>query len=383
MIFDYPSKLQHIVLTIVTIVFITSCGGDSPTTVKLDVPNETNNDVSPASCLPDLSIYEPNTNKPIITLLGSKIEIINIGDTYFDSGALAENSQGIDISDKVETFGIENINTNVIGDYIVRYEASDNSQNSAFPAYRFIRVIDGQASNDSKRLFMEIDAAWEYIEHLPIWFGADNDERFPLLIVNHGWFHSKRFDQSGKMNSMDRQSMVNYIRSNDLDESLPFIILTPQRCWSDVGSSQIAIMDSFIEWAKRNYPVDEKRVYMTGLSMGGWATWEYARFHSDKLAAASPMSGPGDNSQICGVTTPIWAFAAKDDSTVSYLDVKDTYEALFECESLIQPKLTLFLEGGHVIDDNVFDLSYLNEGSSSNDIYVQSLFDWFLEHKLE
>lgn len=372
-------------LSILSVLLASCGGGDTKSSGGSAGVSVDDQEYSPAYCLPDLSVYNPSLEKPGIDLLGQKIEVLNIGDLYVENGAVASDEQDGDISTLIEIYGADLVDTNTVGDYMVRYEVTDSEKNSALPIYRFVRVQDGSVMNESKRFFSEVDAVWEYIEHLPKLFGADNDVRYPLLIVNHGWSHSKRFDTGGAMGSMSNQSMVSYLRTNNSVENLPYIILTPQRCWSDFAGVQISILHSFVEWAKRNYPVDINRVYMTGLSMGGWATWEYVRVHPTNLAAVAPMAAGGDISGICATTpTPIWAFTAYDDATVPYSHVTTTVERLNLCDGPFraQPKLTVFPSGGHVIDDNVFNLTFLGQGDFEYDIFDRSLFDWFLEHEL-
>jgi predicted peptidase len=65
------------------------------------------------------------------------------------------------------------------------------------------------------------------------------------------------------------------------------------------------------------FSIDMNRVYVTGLSMGGFACWEALIRYPRKFAAAIPICGGGDDSlarQIAHI--PVWAFHGTDDSTV-------------------------------------------------------------------
>jgi predicted peptidase len=65
------------------------------------------------------------------------------------------------------------------------------------------------------------------------------------------------------------------------------------------------------------FPVDMDRVYVTGISMGGFATWEALIRYPEKFAAAIPVCGGGDVSHADRIKNiPIWAFHGADDSTV-------------------------------------------------------------------
>lgn len=63
--------------------------------------------------------------------------------------------------------------------------------------------------------------------------------------------------------------------------------------------------------------IDPARVYLTGLSMGGFGTWELAMRHPDWFAAAAPLCGGGDESLASRLKTlPVWAFHGKEDTVV-------------------------------------------------------------------
>ena len=337
------------------------------------------------ACTPALSQWATSGERPVITLMGAKIVNIDVGAAYIDNGATAMDAVDGDLSGDIKVAGMSRINVEIPGDYIIRYSVTDSEQHEALPMYRVVRVGTPDALAPTPRFFSEIDSVWEYMEYLPLGEHTEG-KKYPLIIENHGWNHSKRFDKSGRMESMAFVGLVNKLRGLSGDEAPPAIVLTPQRCWSNFGASEVQLLHAFVEWAKRVYPVDENRVYMVGLSMGGWATWEYIRAYPHNIAAAVPIAGGGSGDSICSVSpVPVWAFTARDDKTVPFTDVTWTVESLERCIPAppIKPKLTVFSVGGHVIDDNIYDLSYLNLGESKFDIYDQNIFDWLMEYSLD
>jgi poly(3-hydroxybutyrate) depolymerase len=366
-------------------IFLLSCEkseGSRPSSENQALKVEFNPEASPEHCLPKLTSFLPNPNAPRIGLLGQKVIHLSIGEPYVDAGAVAEDNQDGNLTDMIKAIGLDNMDVNQARDYFIRYAVTDRDGNSAISEYRMVRV-SGEAgyAGFSKRRFSEVDSVWEFVEHLPSDFGKDEISRYPLLIVNHGWGHSKRYDASGSMSAIHGQAIVNMLEQNRWDESLPFIVLVPQRCWSDVGDAQINMLNNFVQWAIRNYSVDTSRIYMTGLSMGGWVTWEYLRLFHGVVAAAAPMSGGGSLS--CDIDdTPIWAFTARDDATVPFTDVTATVNTLKTCNARAHStKITVFPSGGHVIDDDVFNDNYLSQGLPSWDLYDQNIFEWFLTHQ--
>ena len=65
------------------------------------------------------------------------------------------------------------------------------------------------------------------------------------------------------------------------------------------------------------YSVDARRVYLTGLSMGGYGTWELAARQPQRFAAVVPICGGGDERQASRLSAlPIWAFHGAADNVV-------------------------------------------------------------------
>jgi len=69
--------------------------------------------------------------------------------------------------------------------------------------------------------------------------------------------------------------------------------------------------------AEHTAAIDPARIYLTGLSMGGYGTWELAMRHPDWFAAAAPICGGGDEARAGRLASlPVWAFHGKDDTVV-------------------------------------------------------------------
>ena len=72
-----------------------------------------------------------------------------------------------------------------------------------------------------------------------------------------------------------------------------------------------------IDQTIRKYPVDKNRIYITGLSMGGYGTWEILQRQGKRFAAAIPVCGGGDPAYASKMkTVNIWVFHGSDDHTV-------------------------------------------------------------------
>jgi predicted esterase len=117
----------------------------------------------------------------------------------------------------------------------------------------------------------------------------------------------------------------------------PCFVVAPQcplnRNWvysfrGPIGSELATVVD-LIDSLLTVFPVDSNRLYVTGLSMGGFGTWDLIQRFPDKFAAAIPMSAGGDPSQIENIShVPIWNFHGKLDNVVPVSFSRDMMIAL-------------------------------------------------------
>ncbi|WP_185230323.1 immunoglobulin-like domain-containing protein [Teredinibacter franksiae] len=366
---------------------LSACGGQSDNNTENSLTAGTitqapQNNYS-SNCISNFNQWSPSPEKPAIQLLGNKVELLEMGETYIESGALASDEQDGDLTTSIVIVGAEELTTTTQGDHMIRYEVTDSDGNSALPIYRIVRVFKDTPPSGSKRLFSEVDSVMEYWEHLPTFLGDDPNRLYPLVVYAHGWSTSKEFETSSRAALLDTLPIVQIIKTGEWDNSLPMVVVTPQRCWSSVDQYQMDALNTFINWMVRNYPIDEKRIYLTGLSNGAWVTWEYLRAYPNVIAAAAPIAGYGDHTQVCTHKhVPLWAFNAVDDPTTHYPNVVNMVSNLLNCGvGRYPPKLTIFENGGHIISDDIYNLNFLNLGLPEYDIYDQSIFEWFLEHE--
>lgn len=114
----------------------------------------------------------------------------------------------------------------------------------------------------------------------------DPSKKYPLVIFLHG--------AGERGEDLDRASIhgfMKYVREQDKD--YPFIYIAPQcpkeKYWGCYTESLLA----FIDYIYEAYPVDQDRVYLTGLSMGGTGTWMLAMADPHRFAAIAPICGSG------------------------------------------------------------------------------------------
>ena len=117
---------------------------------------------------------------------------------------------------------------------------------------------------------------------------------------------------------------------------------------SNTPSEAMSLTLQALHQAMNNPNVDTSRIYVTGVSMGGFGTWDILRRDPKTFAAAVPMSGGGDPSTASAIKdTPIWAFHGSADNVVSVDTTRNMVQALKDAGG--SPNYTEVAGGGHVI----------------------------------
>ncbi len=94
-------------------------------------------------------------------------------------------------------------------------------------------------------------------------------------------------------------------------------------------SNEMQTVNDLLDSLVREFSVDTDRLYITGLSMGGYGTWDMISRYPNRFAAAIPMSGGGDTTQARTIRhIPIWAFHGEKDNVVPPSGSRDMIRAV-------------------------------------------------------
>jgi predicted peptidase len=179
-----------------------------------------------------------------------------------------------------------------------------------------------------------VTAKLNYLLFLPESYGKD-DKQWPLIMFLHG------SGESGSDLSLVKKHGPPKIVETKRD--FPFIVVSPQsarRGWN--ADVLAALLDEIV----LNYQVDRDRIYLTGLSMGGYGTWSLAAAYPEKFAAIVPICGggsPEDAPQLKDL--PIWVFHGAKDDAVPLKRSEEMVEAIKAAGGKV--KFTVYPEAGH------------------------------------
>jgi predicted peptidase len=173
----------------------------------------------------------------------------------------------------------------------------------------------------------------KYLLYLPPKY-EKSDEKFPLVVFLHG--AGETGDDLSKVKKHGPPKLVE-------KKDFPFILVSPQA--PRLGWNPEAL-NGLVEDIMANYRVDPDRVYLTGLSMGGYGTWALASSYPGKFAAAVPICGGGNQVMASKLKNlPLWVFHGAKDTVVRPSESKTMVDAVKKAGGNV--KYTLYPEEDH------------------------------------
>jgi predicted peptidase len=188
----------------------------------------------------------------------------------------------------------------------------------------------------------------------------DGKKVYPVILFLHGAGES---GTDGK-----KQAAVGLGKAiRGKNEDFPFIAIFPQSQkggW-DANKVEGKRAMAILEEVETDYKTDKKRVYLTGLSMGGFGTWSFAAAHPKRWAAIAPVCGGGDVKTADKIKDiPCWCFHGDADGAVKVERSREMIKALKDAGG--SPRYDEYAKVGH----NSWDRAY---GTAE-------LYTWFLKH---
>lgn len=185
-------------------------------------------------------------------------------------------------------------------------------------------------------------------------------EKMPLLVFLHG--AGERGNGTDQLDRVKKHGIPQYI-SNGAE--YPAYVLCPQcpenMIWNNIVFSLKSLIDNIVE----QYNIDTDRICITGISMGGYGTWEMGILYPDYFSAIAPICGGGVQWRAHLLKdTPVRAFHGDKDPTVS---IENTY-LMVDAINKVGGKAEFIVL--HNVDHNSWDYAYLQT----------NLIDWLISN---
>jgi predicted peptidase len=198
-----------------------------------------------------------------------------------------------------------------------------------------LSITGAQTPSSVMQLRKHKGAAMTLYYHLFKPGGYSNVNKYPAVIALHG------VGEDGDSTStlyIDKNGLVSNWVSTAFQTKHPCFVIAPHNpsgTWTDTAwtvsntvcgykqgpiSARLGTVMQILDSMEREFPLDTNRIYITGLSIGGWATWDLVTRFPDKFAAAFPQSGGVDTGKAGVVAqVPIWCYHGKQDGVVAPL----------------------------------------------------------------
>jgi predicted esterase len=209
----------------------------------------------------------------------------------------------------------------------------------------------------SQQTIQKMAVETTYLLYLPDHYDDDNSRKWPLLLFLHG---------SGESGSdIEKVKLHGPPQLIEGGKKFPFIVVSPQSpvSWGwDVDN-----LYKLLQQVKQTYRVDDQRIYLTGLSMGGFGTWALAMKHPEEFAAIAPVCGGGDTANAWKLRNiPVWCFHGALDNVVPIAGSENMVRATSRFNKKV--RFTVYPNKDH----NSWDTTY-----NTND----SFYDWLLKQR--
>ena len=224
-------------------------------------------------------------------------------------------------------------------------------------AFLISQSVESQAQTpqQSARLQAQVPISLDYLLYLPP--NYDQQEKWPLLLFLHG--------------AGERGTDINQVKMHgppkliEQGKHFPFIVLSPQ-CPRDHEWEPI-ILTALLDDIESKYKVDKDRIYITGLSMGGFGVFELAAYTPERFAALMPLCpGGGEPYWVKRYAhVPIWLFQGAKDVEFHVKKSQEMADAIRAANGHFT--FTIYPNGEH----NIWTETYNNP----------AVYEWLLFHK--
>ena len=226
--------------------------------------------------------------------------------------------------------------------------------------FRKEMTLEAGQSEQSLEATVTKKIALDYLLFIPESY-AYSQKQWPLMLFLHG-----AGERGSDLNMVRRHGPPKLVEMPE-NSDFPFIVISPQcppNRWWDAASFD-ALM-AVIDDVRGRLRIDDDRIYVTGLSMGGFGTWQLATAYPERFAAIAPICGGGlryTPYQIAHL--PVWAFHGARDTVVPLEESQKMIDGIRQHGG--EPRFTVYPEAGHDSWTETYD--------------NPELYEWLLSHK--
>jgi len=222
-----------------------------------------------------------------------------------------------------------------------------------------VQHVNAQINHDGefKAMRNAVSDSYNFWLYIPEEY-EDGSHPLPLVIFLHG--------ASLCGNNLNRVRRYGVMDAIDKGKIIPTLVVAPQ---NPGGAWSPAKLNNLLEWMKERYAVDTTRVYVLGMSLGGYGTMDFCAAYPEKIAAGMALCGGCSKKDVSGLgKLPFWIMHGTADRAVSVHESQKVVEQLQQDgnDTLLRYD---WLKGG-------------NHGILARIFYLQKTYDWLFSHSL-
>jgi dienelactone hydrolase len=214
-----------------------------------------------------------------------------------------------------------------------------------------------------------------FLEYLPNNYNSNSD-KYPVVFFLHGLGErgpatTDIATLKAGVGPVERNGPPKYTKAGT---DFPFILISPQ-LKKNYTDWPLTYVQEVIDYCKTYLRIDERRIYICGLSLGGGGVWTQAQTYPKMFAAIAPACGSRNTiskaTYIAGEDIPVWAFHGDSDTTIPYLRTVNMVNAINSYRPSPLAKVTIYPGVNHNCWDRAFkpDHTYHNP----------NVYEWMLK----
>ena len=182
----------------------------------------------------------------------------------------------------------------------------------------------------------------------PFWINLPKqevlDNKAPVILFLHG--------KSLSGTDLNRVKRYGVIRAIEKGKEIPAIVIAPQVAHGAWNPDKLL---QLLEYVQNNYNTDLTKVYVCGMSLGGYGTFDFAGKYPDKITAAVAICGGGNTKDACNLSKiPLWVIHGNKDYIVPLSESKKMVKAIQTCNPDANLTFTIVKGGNHGSVENYF-----------------------------
>lgn len=169
----------------------------------------------------------------------------------------------------------------------------------------------------------KVENSYNFWLYIPPHIDTTVNSNFPLVVFLHG--------SSLCGNDMEKVRRYGVIDAIEMGMKLDAFVLAPQ---NPGGSWKPDKINALLDWVDSKYGINNDKIYVIGMSLGGYGTLDYAGNNSNRIAAAIALCGGSTLSNLCALNNlPLWIVHGASDRAVSFKQSQRVVDEMKKCGS--------------------------------------------------